>query len=142
ADERFADFAARDRNRDALLAILDAAFAERTSAEWLEILAAGGVPAPAGHDRAAAPEDPQTQGRGARGGVGHPPPGPCPGAGGPSATRRRSRARRSAASTRSPCSPRSAATRTSRSTSSRRQASSASSDGAGPPRPGPPPQQR
>src|SRR5262249_33867685 len=65
ADERFADFAARDRNRDALLAILDAAFAERTSAEWLEILAAAGVPSAPVNDVAAALEDPQTQARGA-----------------------------------------------------------------------------
>jgi len=43
-DERFADFASRDRNRDELLAILDAAFAERTSAHWLNLLRAAGVP--------------------------------------------------------------------------------------------------
>jgi len=43
-DERFADFAARDRNRDELLEILDAAFAQRTSAEWLAVLGPAGVP--------------------------------------------------------------------------------------------------
>src|SRR5215471_6556104 len=44
ADERFADFAARDRNREELLTILDAAFAGRTSGEWLDVLAKAGVP--------------------------------------------------------------------------------------------------
>src|SRR5437870_4725475 len=43
-DERFADFAARDRNGGELLAILDAAFVERPSADWLERLASAGVP--------------------------------------------------------------------------------------------------
>src|SRR6185437_4351108 len=43
-DERFVDFAGRDDNRDALLEILDAAFAERPTAEWLEVLAEAGVP--------------------------------------------------------------------------------------------------
>ena len=37
-DPRFADFAARDANRDELLPILDDAFAARTSREWLDIL--------------------------------------------------------------------------------------------------------
>ena len=65
ADERFIDFAARDRNREELLAILDAALAERTSAEWLEVLAKAGVPSAPVNDVAAALEDPQTQARGA-----------------------------------------------------------------------------
>jgi crotonobetainyl-CoA:carnitine CoA-transferase CaiB-like acyl-CoA transferase len=65
ADERFVDFAARDRNREELLAILDAALAERTSAEWLERLAEAGVPSAPVNDVAAALEDPQTQARGA-----------------------------------------------------------------------------
>jgi len=65
ADERFVDFAARDRNREELLAILDAALAERTSAEWLEVLAKAGVPSAPVNDVAAALEDPQTQARGA-----------------------------------------------------------------------------
>ena len=64
-DERFADFGARDRNRDALLAILDAAFAARSSAEWLELLASAGVPSAPVNDVAAALEDPQTHARGA-----------------------------------------------------------------------------
>jgi crotonobetainyl-CoA:carnitine CoA-transferase CaiB-like acyl-CoA transferase len=64
ADERFADFAARDRNRDELLPILDAAFADRTSAEWLEALAEAGVPSAPVNDVAAALDDPQVQARG------------------------------------------------------------------------------
>jgi crotonobetainyl-CoA:carnitine CoA-transferase CaiB-like acyl-CoA transferase len=71
-DERFADFAARDRNRDELSAILDAAFAERASAEWLELLAAGGVPCAPVNDVASALEDPQTSARGAIVEVDHP----------------------------------------------------------------------
>jgi crotonobetainyl-CoA:carnitine CoA-transferase CaiB-like acyl-CoA transferase len=63
ADERFADFAARDRNRDELLPILDAAFAERTSADWLSILARAGVPSAAVNDVAAALDDPQVHAR-------------------------------------------------------------------------------
>ncbi|HZO96211.1 MAG TPA: CoA transferase [Gaiellaceae bacterium] len=63
-DERFADFAARDRNRDELLPILDAAFAERSSADWLEALAAAGVPSAPVNDVAAALEDPQAVARG------------------------------------------------------------------------------
>src|SRR5262249_30468442 len=40
----FVDFATRDRNREELLPILDTVFAERTSEEWLAILAEAGVP--------------------------------------------------------------------------------------------------
>jgi crotonobetainyl-CoA:carnitine CoA-transferase CaiB-like acyl-CoA transferase len=50
ADERFADFAARDRNRDELVPILDEAFRARRSAEWLRTLAAAGVPSSAVND--------------------------------------------------------------------------------------------
>jgi crotonobetainyl-CoA:carnitine CoA-transferase CaiB-like acyl-CoA transferase len=64
ADERFADFAARDRNRDELVAILDAAFAERTSADWLALLAEAGVPSAPVNDVASALEDPQARARG------------------------------------------------------------------------------
>ena len=63
ADERFADFAARDENRDELLAILDAAFAERTSADWLALLAATGVPSAPVNDLATALGDPQVTAR-------------------------------------------------------------------------------
>jgi crotonobetainyl-CoA:carnitine CoA-transferase CaiB-like acyl-CoA transferase len=44
ADPRFADFGARDRNRDELAPILEQAFRTRLSAEWLETLRAAGVP--------------------------------------------------------------------------------------------------
>ena len=44
ADPRFADFGARDRNRDKLAPILDEAFRARPSADWLETLRTAGVP--------------------------------------------------------------------------------------------------
>jgi crotonobetainyl-CoA:carnitine CoA-transferase CaiB-like acyl-CoA transferase len=65
ADERFAGFAGRDRNREALLAELDAAFATRPTAAWLEALAAAGVPSAPVNDVAAALTDPQAVARGA-----------------------------------------------------------------------------
>jgi crotonobetainyl-CoA:carnitine CoA-transferase CaiB-like acyl-CoA transferase len=65
ADERFGDFAARDRNRDELTALLDRALAERTTAEWLELLADAGVPCAPVNTVAAALEDPQARARGA-----------------------------------------------------------------------------
>jgi crotonobetainyl-CoA:carnitine CoA-transferase CaiB-like acyl-CoA transferase len=43
-DPRFADFGARDRNRDELAPILDQAFRGRSSAEWLQVLREAGVP--------------------------------------------------------------------------------------------------
>src|SRR2546427_2208583 len=63
ADERFADLAGRDRNRDALLPALEEAFRARTSAEWLTVLAEAGVPSAAVNDVAAALADPQAQAR-------------------------------------------------------------------------------
>jgi len=63
ADDRFADFAARDENRDELLAILDAAFAERTSGDWLALLAEAGVPSAPVNDVATALDDPQVHAR-------------------------------------------------------------------------------
>ena len=44
ADQRFVDFAARDRNRDELLPILGAALLERTTAAWVAALTGAGVP--------------------------------------------------------------------------------------------------
>ncbi len=64
ADERFADFALRDRNRDELLPLLREAFRSRTSVEWLEALGAAGVPSSAVNDVAGALADPQTVARG------------------------------------------------------------------------------
>jgi crotonobetainyl-CoA:carnitine CoA-transferase CaiB-like acyl-CoA transferase len=46
-DPRFADFAARDRNRDELGPILEHAFRARASAEWLEALRRADVPSSA-----------------------------------------------------------------------------------------------
>jgi crotonobetainyl-CoA:carnitine CoA-transferase CaiB-like acyl-CoA transferase len=43
-DERFSDFAGRDRNREQLLPILDDVFGRRAVLEWLTELAAAGVP--------------------------------------------------------------------------------------------------
>ena len=63
ADERFADFAARDRNRDELLEILDAEFTARGSAEWLELLADAGVPCAPVNDVATALADRQVLAR-------------------------------------------------------------------------------
>jgi crotonobetainyl-CoA:carnitine CoA-transferase CaiB-like acyl-CoA transferase len=61
ADARFADFGARDRNRDVLVPILDAAMRERTSDEWLEVFAAAGVPSAPVNDVEAAFREPQAQ---------------------------------------------------------------------------------
>jgi crotonobetainyl-CoA:carnitine CoA-transferase CaiB-like acyl-CoA transferase len=71
ADDRFADFAGRDRNRDALLSELDVAFAMRTTAAWLEMLAAAGVPCAPVNDVASALADPQAVARGAIVEAGH-----------------------------------------------------------------------
>jgi crotonobetainyl-CoA:carnitine CoA-transferase CaiB-like acyl-CoA transferase len=49
-DPRFADFAARDRNRDELGSILERAFRARSSAEWLDALRRTGVPSSAVND--------------------------------------------------------------------------------------------
>lgn len=64
ADPRFASMAARDEHRDVLLPILEAAFAERTVAEWLELLVPAGVPAAKVNTVLEALEDPQTLARG------------------------------------------------------------------------------
>lgn len=63
SDERFADFAARDRNREALLPELEAAFASRTTADWLELLAESGIPSAPVNDVAQALADPQAVAR-------------------------------------------------------------------------------
>jgi crotonobetainyl-CoA:carnitine CoA-transferase CaiB-like acyl-CoA transferase len=46
-DPRFADFGARDRNRDQLTTILQEVFGTRRSGEWLEVLREAGVPSSA-----------------------------------------------------------------------------------------------
>jgi crotonobetainyl-CoA:carnitine CoA-transferase CaiB-like acyl-CoA transferase len=71
-DPRFADFAARDEHREELLEILDAAFAERPTDDWLEALRDAGVPSGRVNDVAAALEDEQAAARGAVVTVEHP----------------------------------------------------------------------
>ncbi|MGE3621073.1 MAG: CoA transferase, partial [Acidimicrobiia bacterium] len=56
ADARFADEDARTTNDEALAAELAAAFAGRTSQEWIEVLDAGGVPAEVPADHPLMPE--------------------------------------------------------------------------------------
>jgi len=63
-DPRFADFAARDRNRDVLVPLLGEILAGRPTAEWLEQLAAHGVPSGPVNDVQAAFADPQAAARG------------------------------------------------------------------------------
>lgn len=63
-EERFADFGARGRNREALLALLEAVFLERTSAQWLDALYAAGVPCGPVNTIADALQDPHTEARG------------------------------------------------------------------------------
>lgn len=62
-DPRFADFAARDRNRDVLVPLLAEVLAGRTTGEWLEQLAAHGVPSGPVNDVEAAFADRQTLAR-------------------------------------------------------------------------------
>jgi len=50
SDPRFADFGARDRNREELGPILEESFRARPSAEWLEVLREAGVPSAAVND--------------------------------------------------------------------------------------------
>jgi crotonobetainyl-CoA:carnitine CoA-transferase CaiB-like acyl-CoA transferase len=50
SDPRFADFGARDRNREELGPILEEAFRARLSTEWLELLREAGVPSAAVND--------------------------------------------------------------------------------------------
>jgi crotonobetainyl-CoA:carnitine CoA-transferase CaiB-like acyl-CoA transferase len=63
ADPDFADFAARDRNRDRLVPELEAAFRTRPTADWIARLEAEGVPCGAVNDLEAAFEDPQALAR-------------------------------------------------------------------------------
>ena len=62
-DERFADLAARDRNRDSLIPLLKEAFARRPVGEWVELLSARGVPCAPVNDLAQALADPQAAAR-------------------------------------------------------------------------------
>ncbi|GAA4368157.1 CoA transferase [Nocardioides caricicola] len=60
ADERFATFADRDRNRDVLIPLLEEIFVQRTVAEWVEPLQAAAVPTARINDVAAAMTEPHT----------------------------------------------------------------------------------
>ena len=72
ADERFSDFAARDRNRDILVPLLQDVLAGRSTAEWLEVLEAHGVPSGPVNDVAAALRDEQVAARGGMSEYEHP----------------------------------------------------------------------
>jgi crotonobetainyl-CoA:carnitine CoA-transferase CaiB-like acyl-CoA transferase len=71
-DPRFATMADRDENRDKLVPILDAMFARRTVAEWLDLLVPAGIPAAKVNTVPEALEDPQTLAREAVVEHGHP----------------------------------------------------------------------
>jgi len=71
-DERFTDFAARLRHRDELVAVLVAEFARRPAVEWLDVLAAAGVPCAPVNDVTAALADPQATAREALVEIEHP----------------------------------------------------------------------
>jgi len=62
-DERFADLAARDRNRDTLVPLLQDAFERRTVAEWIDLMNARNVPCAPVNDIAGALGDPQASAR-------------------------------------------------------------------------------
>jgi crotonobetainyl-CoA:carnitine CoA-transferase CaiB-like acyl-CoA transferase len=65
ADERFGDFAGRERHRDELLPVLRGHFAERSCDHWVAALEEAGVPVGRVNDVKQALEDKQAQARGA-----------------------------------------------------------------------------
>jgi crotonobetainyl-CoA:carnitine CoA-transferase CaiB-like acyl-CoA transferase len=65
ADDRFVDFAARDRNRDVLVPLLEGIFESRATDDWIEVLDAEGVPCASINDARGALEDEQVVARGA-----------------------------------------------------------------------------
>jgi crotonobetainyl-CoA:carnitine CoA-transferase CaiB-like acyl-CoA transferase len=75
-DERFLTFADRDRHRDELLALLEPVFRTRSTAEWVAVLSAAGVPSAPVNDVAAALDDPQVAARDAVVEIPHPVLGP------------------------------------------------------------------
>ena len=62
-DPLFATFADRGENRSDLLEILDSAFIERTTEDWVDTLSSAGVPVSPVNDVSAALEDPQVLAR-------------------------------------------------------------------------------
>jgi crotonobetainyl-CoA:carnitine CoA-transferase CaiB-like acyl-CoA transferase len=64
ADPRFVDFAARDRNRDELLPVLEKRLAEQSVDHWLALLRPAGVPSGPINDVAQALAEPHTLARG------------------------------------------------------------------------------
>ena len=76
ADPRFADFEARDRNRNELVPVLETTFRERASGDWLRVLGEAGVPSSAVNDVEAALRDPQAEARGSVVEIEHPRLGP------------------------------------------------------------------
>jgi crotonobetainyl-CoA:carnitine CoA-transferase CaiB-like acyl-CoA transferase len=71
-DERYASFADRYRNRDELLDALDAIFATRRTAEWVDVLTAAGVPCAPVNDVAGALAEEQVAARGGLVEIDHP----------------------------------------------------------------------
>ena len=71
-DPRFSDFAGRDRHRDELLPLLEEAFREGTTDEWLQALRDAGIPCGRVNLVADALEDPQAVARNAVVGFEHP----------------------------------------------------------------------
>jgi crotonobetainyl-CoA:carnitine CoA-transferase CaiB-like acyl-CoA transferase len=77
-DERFAKNAARVRNLDALMPVLEAAFRQRDRKHWVDALDAAGVPCGPINSIAEVFEDPQVKHRGMRIEVPHPLAGRVP----------------------------------------------------------------
>jgi crotonobetainyl-CoA:carnitine CoA-transferase CaiB-like acyl-CoA transferase len=75
-DPRFAETSGRIENRDALLAILNEAFLDRTADEWLKLLDEAGVAAGPVNDLSRAFANPQVQHRGMVREIEHPVSGP------------------------------------------------------------------
>jgi crotonobetainyl-CoA:carnitine CoA-transferase CaiB-like acyl-CoA transferase len=75
-DPRYREFADRDRNRRELLQILDAAFMERQTDDWIELLTAASVPNARINSVSEALLDPQAHSRGAVVELQHPQLGP------------------------------------------------------------------
>jgi crotonobetainyl-CoA:carnitine CoA-transferase CaiB-like acyl-CoA transferase len=71
-DTRFADFDARDRNREVLVPELQRIFAARPVADWEQLLRKNGIPCSAVNDVAGALADEQAVARGAVVGYDHP----------------------------------------------------------------------